>query len=331
MSQDRKAFDVRATNDGATLVSALRKMLGEDTSWGELRKLISNRHIHVNGNLCLDEGRRLKKGDVVHVFSHSRSPLPTERDLQLRHLDEHLVVIEKPAGLNTLRHREEHDLPQRRKDKAPTVDELLARVLRSKSRPGQPPSHPPPQPRAVHRLDRDTSGLMLFALTPQAEQTLEADFARHAVERVYLAVVHGHLTDVRRIESHFVRDRGDGLRGSFRGPHPPGDSQRALTHVRPLETVGPYTLVECRLETGRTHQIRIHLSEAGHRLCGEKTYTHPLGKPPAPDTSGAPRQVLHSASLKLTHPASGKVLEFESPFPKDLAGWLARVRGTRVT
>jgi 23S rRNA pseudouridine1911/1915/1917 synthase len=178
----------------------------------------------------------------------------------------------------------------------------------------------------VHRLDRDTSGLMIFALTFAAESALTQLFKTHAIERKYLAVVHGHPA-AQTIETFFVRDRGDGLRGSSpRGKDDPA-AQHAVTHVRPLERIGDYSVVECRLETGRTHQIRIHLAEIGHPLCGEKTYRHSASVPhPPQDRSGAPRQALHSHELSFTHPLTARALHFKSQFPPDLAEWIERVR-----
>jgi 23S rRNA pseudouridine1911/1915/1917 synthase len=186
---------------------------------------------------------------------------------------------------------------------------------------------------------------MLFALSPRAEQALVKMFKGHDVRRAYLAVVHGRLDAERTIESWLVRDRGDGLRGSSpstslgagpstslgAGPRGPGDpdAKHAVTHVRPVEHLGDdYTIVECRLETGRTHQIRIHLSEIGHMLCGEQVYTRPVpGAQPVPDRSGAPRHALHSAELEFTHPVTGQEMRFTSPWPKDLAEWLGRLKG----
>jgi 23S rRNA pseudouridine1911/1915/1917 synthase len=357
MSPDRE-FEVRPSNDGVTLSAALRKVLGDAVSWSAIKAMIAGRRVQLNGNLCVDEGRRVKKGDRVRVFEHARAGLG---DVVIRYADEHLVIIDKPAGVNTLRHREERDFPQARKDLAPTAEELtqraLAAHLRGSSNPqsgtaaprgkpahGHRPTSPPsrgaargvkphrgphaapiPTVRAVHRLDRDTSGLMLFALTPAAEQALERDFARHAVERKYRAVVWGDLKEPRTIESWLVRDRGDGLRGSSpKGPNAEG-AQRALTRVRPIERLGPFTLVECELETGRTHQIRIHLSEAGHPLAGEKIYTHSLGQTPWRDPSNAPRQALHSATLSLTHPATSQRIELKSDWPKEMAAWIKKL------
>ena len=102
--------------------------------------------------------------------------------------------------------------------------------------------------------------------------------------------------------------------------------KRAVTHVRPLEYLGGYTLVECRLETGRTHQIRIQLAEAGHPLCGEKVYNKPLFGKPIADDSGAQRQALHAAELGFPHPITGQPLHFTMPLPADFQQLLARLR-----
>ena len=135
----------------------------------------------------------------------------------------------------------------------------------------------------MHRLDRDTSGLLVFARTAEAQQHLEHQFRTHSTRRRYLAVVRGAV-ESQTIESRLVRDRGDGRRGSTTLPNV---GRRAVTHVRAVERLGDYTLIECRLETGRTHQIRIHLSELGHPLCGDKVYGQPLFRPGKPDESGA--------------------------------------------
>src|SRR5207302_11446034 len=123
-----------------------------------------------------------------------------------------------------------------------------------------------------------------------------------------------------------VRDRGDGLRGSMPSGAAVEGAQRAITHVRPIEHLSAYTILECRLETGRTHQIRIHLSEIGHRLCGERVYTHAVGQSPQIDISGAPRQALHAADLSFIHPVTSQPLRFRMPLPRDLKEWLVGLR-----
>jgi 23S rRNA pseudouridine1911/1915/1917 synthase len=176
--------------------------------------------------------------------------------------------------------------------------------------------------RAVHRIDKETSGLVVFARTPAAESALGRQFRAHAVDRRYLAVVRGRARPG-RIESWLVRDRGDGRRGS--GPTP-GEGQHAVTHVRVVEELGDYTLVECRLETGRTHQVRIHLGEAGTPLCGERVYDRPPHGKPLPDGSGARRVMLNAASLGFDHPATGKRMHWTATPPRDLADLIRRLR-----
>src|SRR5262249_24609308 len=166
---------------------------------------------------------------------------------------------------------------------------------------------------AVHRIDRDTSGLVVFARTRAAEEQLTKQFKEHTVERRYLALVRGRPKPS-TIESHLVRDRGDGRRGSSAT----GDGQRAVTHVKALEQLGDFSIVECRLETGRTHQVRIHLGEAGWPLCGERVYDRPVNGAPPPDGSGAKRPMLHGARLGLTHPATGERMSWESPAGGDI-------------
>jgi len=344
---------VQPEQSGRTLAAALREFL-PDRSWNQVKKLITQRQIQVNGNLCLEEGRKVKAGDVLQVWEHPLAPPVDEKSLRIRYADQHLVIVEKPAGITTLRHAEERHWSADRKRRQPTLDELVPRALAkhlgwSTEEPQRAPKKKAPHRgrkehrhlqrsqqanlppvRAVHRLDRDTSGLMVFARTQQAETALIRLFSKHRIQRAYLAVAHGHM-DAATIETQLVRDRGDGLRGSAivddeaevaAGNEP----QQAITHVKPLEQIGNYSLVECRLETGRTHQIRIHLSERGHMLCGEKTYTHALGGRPQDDRSGAPRHALHAAELGFVHPTTGEPILFKSPLPPDLKQWLERLR-----
>ena len=175
---------------------------------------------------------------------------------------------------------------------------------------------------AVHRLDKETSGLVVFARSKAAERNLGTQFRAHTIERRYLAVVRGRAKPG-RIESFLVRDRGDGRRGSTTEP---GQGKRAVTQVRVVEELGEYTLVECRLETGRTHQVRIHLGASGTPICGERIYDRPLHGRPAPDRSGASRLALHAASLGFKHPSTGKRMAWQSPLPKDLQDLVSRLR-----
>lgn len=316
-----KVFHVTDPQAQQTLVTLLRQWLPGE-SWSQVRKLLTGRHVQVNGNLCLDEGRRLKAQDVVRVLDHSQARPPKQADVKIRYLDQHIAIVEKPAGMTTLRHAEERDWPSRRKQVQPTLDEVLPQViaLRDKSRPQK--GKRPPRVRAVHRLDRETSGLMVFARTPEAEVKLVSMFRKHDIHRQYVAIVQGKL-EAQTITSNLVRDRGDGKRGSTTLKDV---GQHAVTHVKPIEYLDGYTVVECRLETGRTHQIRIHLSERGHVLCGEKVYHTPLFQKAIPDHSGASRIALHAAELGLVHPVTGESLHFKMAMPPDMAELLTRLR-----
>lgn len=226
-------------------------------------------------------------------------------------LDDAIVVVDKPPGLTTMRHPEEAaEFGARGRRFLPTTlaDLLPAALARREGRPGG-------RVRPVHRLDKDTSGLVVFARNPTAEGHLGKQFRLHTIERTYIALVRGVIAD-QRVESWLVADRGDHRRGS--GPRA-GVGKRAITYVRVLESIPGYSMVECRLETGRTHQVRIHLGEAGAPLCGERVYDRPIHGRPPPDKSGAPRIALHAATLGLEHPVTGKKLRWQAPLPADLA------------
>jgi len=312
-------FRVLPRQVDATLAAALRAWLS-GRSWSQVRRLILARQVMLNGNVCVDPARRLRLTDVVKILPHPAAPPPREKDVRIRFLDADVVVVEKPAGMTSTRHAEERNWPSRRRQLQPTLDEILPRILaKIEKRRGK---GAPPPVRAVHRLDRETSGLVVFARTVAAERHLMQQFRRHTTHRRYLAVAHGNVS-AQTIATNLVRDRGDGRRGSTKLPDV---GKRAVTHVRPVERLGQYTLVECRLETGRTHQIRIHLAEQGHPLCGEKVYNHPLFGEPLADTSGAPRLALHAAELGFEHPITGEPMRFEMPLPDDLAAFVRRLR-----
>lgn len=344
IAMEFKTYHVREQNVGQPLSAMLRRIQA-GKSWADVKRLVTSRFVQINGNLCTDETRRLKPGDIIRIAEHSLDKPPDEQQITIRYQDEHLVVVEKPAGVTTLRHAEERDWDEKRKNRQPTLDEMLQKLIDKHGiarMPGRGAGHPLQQQRkqlnkqvqrgraklkvrAVHRLDRDTSGLMVFAISTQAEQELVRGFSKHLYTRAYLAVVHGLIDSPRTIETNLVRDRGDGVRGSLPQGQTSPDAKPAITHIKPVRPVGEYTLVECKLETGRTHQIRIHLSEIGHRLCGETTYIRPLGRENLPDTSGAPRQALHAYRLGLTHPITGHPLNYEMKLPRDLQRWLKRL------
>ena len=318
-NKNEKLFRVLPRQVGETIGAVLRVWLAGQ-SWSKIRKLIESRCVMLNGNMCIDPARRLKLQDIVKILPQPMTAPPSDADIQILYLDSHVIVIEKPAGITSTRHKEEKNWPNRRKQVQPTLDEMLPTVIAKEE--GRRDKKKLPPVRAVHRLDRDTSGIMVFARTPAAQMHLEHQFRKHTTKRRYMAIVHGHVKE-QTIESRFVRDRGDGIRGSTNLPNV---GKLSITHVRPIETIGDYTLVECRPETGRTHQIRIHLSELGHPLCGEKIYLQPLFRQTTKDDSGAPRMALCAVELSFQHPITGETMHFESPLATDLARFVERLR-----
>ncbi|MDX1927877.1 MAG: RluA family pseudouridine synthase [Pirellulaceae bacterium] len=361
-------YHIAQAQNGLALAAALKAIV-KDCSWGQAKKLLLNRHVQVNGNLCLDAARRVKEKDVVKVWHQPLAKPIESSDLRLAYWDEYLLVVEKPAGVTSVRHYEERKISTKRRQLQPTLEELLPPVLAKVQHLRWPPLPPkgmnrgrleskqpfntrhiqnskliPPEMQVypVHRLDRETSGLMLFARTRAAEQKLTAMFRQHTIEREYVAVAIGKV-EPQTIRSHLVRDRGDGHRGSAQHKMADAakatddadtseDSQEAVTHIVSAEHIAAtgnaagYSLIRCKLETGRTHQIRIHLSEAGHMLCGDKIYNRTADGTVMNDRSGAPRHALHSDRLAFKHPFTGEKMQFNMPMPRDLASWLNRIQ-----
>src|SRR6266542_1422590 len=316
-------FVVPAEHAEQTLAALLRASLPGHT-WSQVRRLIQTRHAKINGELCLDPVRRVHEGETVELLARP-APRPRQQEIiTLRHLDEHVVVVEKPSGINTVRHPAERDWTPQRKALAPTLEDLVPREIARRA--GRTPKGPLPRLRVVHRLDKETSGLVVFARTVAAERGLGKQFHRHTVIRRYLAVVPGVVL-AQTIRSWLVRDRGDGRRGSTSEPGASATGgTEAVTHVEVAERLTGYTVLRCRLETGRTHQIRIHLAELGHPVCGDKVYRGRRGLPPLPDESGAPRLALHAAELGFVHPVTKEELHWTMPLPADLEDFLNRLR-----
>jgi 23S rRNA pseudouridine1911/1915/1917 synthase len=296
-----------------TLAALLRALL-PGQSWSEVRRLIETRCVKINDELCLDPARRVHEGEIIEVLPRPAAKPQQPEQLTIRHLDEHVVVVEKPSGVNTVRHPAERAWTERRKALSPTLEDIVPpQIVRQEGRARQ---GPPPRLRVVQRLDKETSGLVVFARSVAAERGLGKQFHAHSVHRQYLAIIPGYLP-AQAIRSRLLRDRGDGRRGSTTLPD---QGKEAVTHVEPVERLSGYTLIACRLETGRTHQIRIHLAELGHPVCGEKVYGS------RSDDSGAPRLALHAAELGFTHPLTGEKLRWTMPLPADLEAFVRRLR-----
>jgi len=302
---------------GTTLAAALRKRMPE-RSWNDVRRLVETGKTRVDGAVIVDPAVRVAAGARVAIVMAAPRPRAPLVGFRIAFEDAHVVVIEKPAGVTSV--------PYERKDTGTALDLIRETWRRAGKRATATPLY------TVHRLDKDTSGLLCFAKTRLAERALHEVFQRHTAEREYLAVAHGAV-ESRRIESVLVADRGDGIRGSTRrGPVPGKGSseggQRAVTHVTAVRRLPAATLVRARLETGRTHQIRVHLAEAGHPLVGETVYIRDLRRAGG-DELAAPRLMLHAATLGLPHPVTGEAIDLRATPPPDFLETLEALGGSR--
>jgi 23S rRNA pseudouridine1911/1915/1917 synthase len=294
-----------------TVASIVREQAG--VSWSRAKALCTDGRVTVDGERCLDPAARVGPGAVVKVDPYGpkvdTGPLPKSA---IVHADQDVVVVDKPAGMLSVA------------DEADNRDTLAHHTRTLLRKMGGRGIDAPLG--VVHRLDRDTSGLMMFTRNASAHRELAARFRDHDIERVYHALAHGAVPEI-RMETYLILDRGDGLRGShghFRRAHEePGPEARiAVTFIKPVEALANSTLVECRLETGRQHQIRIHLAELGHPVIGEFVYIRDYRSVPIE----APRTMLHARALGFVHPRTGRDMFFESEPPADFA---ARLRSLR--
>jgi 23S rRNA pseudouridine1911/1915/1917 synthase len=314
--QSLAPFLVPADEAKATLAAILRARL-TGLSWRQVRELVAGRRVKVLGEVCLDSARRLKEGDAVELLARPARIESAKENITIRHIDDHVVIVEKPSGLSTVRHPAERDWADRRKTLSPTLEDIVPALITARE------GRRCPRLRIVQRLDKETSGLVVFARSVTAERGLGGQFRAHTVIRRYVAIVPGRIKD-QRIHSFLVRDRGDGRRGSTTLKDV---GKEAITHIEATERLKGYTVVGCRLETGKTHQIRIHLAELGHPVCGDRVYIHRSDGTLFADESGAPRLALHATELGFEHPVSGQPMRWEMPLPADLQAFLERLRG----
>jgi 23S rRNA pseudouridine1911/1915/1917 synthase len=249
------------------------------------------------------KSHRLEGGETVEVDLPEvveRELEPERMDLRIAYEDEHLLVVDKPAGVVV------HPAPGHQEGT------LVHGLLEYGAEGGEEAD----RPGIVHRLDRDTSGLLVVARSEKAYERLRELVAERGLERTYLAVVRGRPRSRRgRIEAPIGRDRSDPLRHSLDTETP----REAITHFEVEELLGTnHALLRVRLETGRTHQIRVHLAAIDLPVVGDPVYGVP--------EPGLPRQFLHAAELAFPHPFTGERVEARSPLPDDLAAYLESAR-----
>jgi len=271
--------------------------------------LIQTGKVWVNEVAVTDPRQQVRAGATLAIMMNTprRATQGHSATELLVHVDPHVVVVRKPPGINTVPFEEKEE---------GSLDQLI-RVLLNKQKRVQGGPHQSSLG-IVHRLDRDTTGLLVFARTLAAKKNLSSQFRAHTVRRRYEALVYGNL-QTQTICSYLVTNRGDGRRGSTRLQ---GTGLYAVTHVEALETFAEASRIACRLETGRTHQIRIHLSEAGHPLIGEKVYVRQLKQPPI----ASARIMLHAQELGFVHPHTQQEMTWHDPLPDDFNHVLRQLR-----
>jgi 23S rRNA pseudouridine1911/1915/1917 synthase len=323
-------FSVEAFEAGERLDRALAARI-PDLSRTRLKTLVVEAGVKVDGRMADDPGRRLAAGETVELVVPAPTPaepIPEEIPLCVVYEDDHLLVIDKPSGLVV------H--PAAGHESGTLVNALIAHCGESLSGIGGVR-----RPGIVHRLDKDTTGLLVVAKNDKAHKGLAAQFADHGrtgpLERAYRAVVWGvpsrrHGTiDAALDRSMKHRDRMAVV--------PDERGREAITHFEVDEIFtdaagAPVaSLLTCRLETGRTHQIRVHMAHIGHPLIGDATYgsgfrtkSAKLGGSARTAADAFPRQALHAAVLGFEHPVTGEELSFESGLPADLADLIAALR-----
>jgi 23S rRNA pseudouridine1911/1915/1917 synthase len=295
-------FSVADADAGSRLDRALaaRREIGTRAL---AERLLSEGAVRVDG-LARPKSHRLETGAVVEVELPENETVvlaPEPVSIPILYEDEHVVVLDKPAGLVV-------------HPGAGTPRATLAGQLLTLGAAGGPD---PARPGIVHRLDRDTSGLLVVARSEEAHAALQEAIRRREVERRYLALVRGHPRSRRgRIDAPLGRDRRVPTRRSL----DTDEARDAVTHFEVRETLPEHTLLDVRLETGRTHQIRVHLAAIDLRVAGDPQYG-------VKGDLGLERQFLHAHRLRFAHPVTGAEIDVESPLPPDLEAALERARG----
>jgi len=330
-----KELTVDAGAAGARLDQWLAAQLAPDLSRSRIQGLIRDGQVAVDGATVREPRRKLNPGERVAVTLPEPEPAaPQGEDIPLAvlHEDDDLIVIDKPAGLVV------H--PGAGNPTGTLVNALIRHCGGSLSGIGGVR-----RPGIVHRLDKDTSGVLVVAKNDRAHRALSEAFADHGrdgdLERAYDALVWGAPA---RMAGTVDAPLGRAADRTRRAVVPPGrgDARRAVTHFSVRERFGEdargtrqpvASLVECRLETGRTHQIRVHMAHIGHPLVGDRDYgrafltkANRLAEPLADLVRAFPRQALHARLLAFRHPASGEPMRFEAPWPADMAELVAGFR-----
>ena len=273
------------------------------------------------GAITRDDGRPLSSGstkvDAATTLTIALPPpepaeaIAQDMPLVVVYEDAHLIVIDKPAGLVV------H--PANGNPDGTLVNALLHHCAGQLSGIGGVA-----RPGIVHRIDKDTSGLLVVAKSDVAHEGLARQFADHSIDRVYHAITSGTpMPPAGTVDAPLARSSHDRKKIAVVGD---GRGKRAVTHFRTLERLNSAAFIECRLETGRTHQVRVHMAHIGHPLLGDPVYGKRSSHASTLKSIGFARQALHATRLGFIHPVEGKSVTFDSPLPNDMQELFTRLR-----
>lgn len=300
--KQEKIFKIESEFVGERLDQYLVKAF-EDKSRSFITNLIKNGDVLVNGNQ-VKPGYSLKLNDQIYVAINEPKSLdlePVNLDLDIVYEDSDLLVVNKPEGL-VVHPAESYDGPTLVHGLLYQSDELSS--INGVKRPG-----------IVHRIDKDTSGLLIVAKNDIAHQRLSEAFSKHEVKRIYTALVYGKIDVLKGvIDMPIGRHRTNRLKMAV---DPEG--KRAVTHFKVLEQFDKYTLIECELETGRTHQIRVHMAHIGYPIVGDPIYG-------PKDVIGDTGQFLHAHTLTFVHPIKNEHMTFTVDMPESFKQMLNKLR-----
>ena len=308
------SLELPSSSTGLRLDQALAQALPQ-YSRARLKTWIEAGEVRVDGRIPRPRDKVLG-GERIEIEARveaARTVDPEELPLDVIFEDRQLLVLNKPAGLVV------H--PGAGNPAHTLQNALLAR---------DPKLALVPRAGLVHRLDKDTSGLLVVARTLESHARLVAALAAREIERKYLAVCLGVMTAGRTVDQPIGRHRKERTRMAVRG-----DGRAAVTHFRVVKRFRAHTLVQAQLETGRTHQIRVHLAHIGHPVVGDPLYGGRLRLPAAATAelraalTAFRRQALHAAQLSLVHPTSGRTLAWEAPLPPDMSALIAALEADR--
>lgn len=309
MSRDDNLQKIRLTvtdDMSGTRLDVVLSAALEEYSRSFIQKLFEKGRVSVNGQLCTSKKQKASAGEIVEILIPEPEKLQVEPEdipLDIVYEDEELLVVDKPCGMVV------HPAPG-------NYSGTLVNALMHHCGDALSSINGVIRPGIVHRIDKNTSGLLMVAKTDYAHGELSRQLSEHSITRRYKAIVYNNIKeDEGTVDRPIGRDPKNRLRNAVTDVN----SRRAVTHYRVLERFGKFTLIEAALETGRTHQIRVHMSYIKHPLLGDELYGSVSNK------YGAKRQMLHAGVLGFIHPGTDEYMEFKSPLPRDFQEVLERL------